>query len=337
MLAPRRSLAVQRCAPMFELEPFDYSAAEWSEIEASVNAVRGAPISQDEGTRLLTLADQYRASFELRRLFPQFSTTKQKEELFAKAAKLCGELRSILRTAAAIRCIEGYYRMPTIAEIKDACDEIYKTGSSNGPSPSADLVPIMVASEYLTAALVANLLRPDAVPQNFTIDNATRILRAGQILDLLNELQAALDLTAKNCWGVKLTHSFSGRLDASVVYLQGVLFLWKETFGGRLAISRSPKNPKKLKGPLVRYVLAVVRPVMGHDTPSLQSLPDIVDRQKNFDHWWTAAQKRAQSNDPKAEENYVKEIEGRHPKLAVWAKRLSEITRATVNGEVKES
>jgi hypothetical protein len=40
-----------------------------------------------------------------------------------------------------------------------------------------------------------------------------------------------------------------------------------------------------LRGPLVKYFFAVTSPVMGNDTPSLQSFPDIVKRQKSFYDW----------------------------------------------------
>jgi len=147
-------------------------------------------------------------------------------------------------------------------------------------------------------------------------------------------------MTAKYAWGIKLTYSFSGRLDPGVVYFQGVLFLWTETFGGRLAISRSPVNPRKISGPLVRYVLAVVQPVMGADTPSLQSLPDIVERQKDFEHWWAAHKRSMDSNNRTADENYIEEIQERHPRLAAWAKRIREATddavRGIANGEVPD-
>jgi hypothetical protein len=327
-----------------EFESFDYTAAEWSEIETCIKEVRGAPISRDEKICLLNLANEYRGICKLRGLIPQYSTTKQKRGLFTKAAKLRGELRSTLKTAALTRFLEASRRTPTLAEVKNCCDEIYTTGTYKGcygPGASWRSLPILVTSDQLTAALVADLLRPGAVPEALTINNAARILRAGQIADLLDELQAALEMIAKYAWGIKLTYSFSGRLDPEVVYLQGVLVLWTETFGGRLAISRSPENPRKISGPLVRYVLAVVRPVMGPDTPSLQSLPDIVDRQKNFEHWWAAYKRSMDSNNRNADENYIEEIQERHPRLAAWAKRIREATndavRGIANGEIPDN
>jgi hypothetical protein len=346
MLAPRRSLSGAPVYPMLDAEftPFDYTAPEWLEIETCINNVRGTPpiSSEDDRKRLLVLADEYRGNCILRNLIPQ-STTKQKRELFRKAAKLCDQLRSTLKMAAINRFLEAYRRSPALAEIKDRCDQIQTTGNFKGyyvPGSSWRSLPIMIPSDELTAAVVANLLRPSAVPEPFTIDNAARIMRAGQVFDLLNELQAALESTAEYAWAVHLTDSFSGRLDPSVVYLQQVLFLWTETFGGKLGISRSPDDSKKIGGPLVRYLLAVVRPVMGANTPSLQSLPDIVDRQKDFDHWWAAFKRLSESgpHNPNAWETYIQEIQDRHPKIAAWARRVGKsVDKATTNGEVLET
>jgi hypothetical protein len=121
---------------------------------------------------------------------------------------------------------------------------------------------------------------------NFDIP-APSLLDSVDFVDLLNVLRDALLETA-SASGISLIYSFSGRLDPPVVYYQRVLLLWKDTFGGRLAISRDSQDASKIRGPLIRYFFAVTRPVMGSHTPSLQSLPDIVDRQKDFDDWYSA-------------------------------------------------
>jgi hypothetical protein len=53
------------------------------------------------------------------------------------------------------------------------------------------------------------------------------------------------------------------------------------SLGGKLRISRN-SNSQKVQGPLAKYFFAVVRPVMGESTPSPESLPGIVDRQKRI-------------------------------------------------------
>jgi hypothetical protein len=61
-------------------------------------------------------------------------------------------------------------------------------------------------------------------------------------------------------------------------YVDLVLNTWCE-LGGQLRISRHPRS-EKVQGPLARYFLAVARPVLGTAMLSLESLRDIIDRQK---------------------------------------------------------
>jgi hypothetical protein len=62
-----------------------------------------------------------------------------------------------------------------------------------------------------------------------------------------------------------------------------ILQIWMD-LGGKLKISRHPKS-QKVQGPLAKYFLAVTEPVMGNATPSLESLPDIVERQMTTREW----------------------------------------------------
>jgi hypothetical protein len=59
-----------------------------------------------------------------------------------------------------------------------------------------------------------------------------------------------------------------------------VLLIWTE-LGGKLAISRHWKT-QKIQGPLARFFRAATIPVMRDSAPSLESLPDIVCRQRRF-------------------------------------------------------
>jgi hypothetical protein len=49
-------------------------------------------------------------------------------------------------------------------------------------------------------------------------------------------------------------------------------------------IGRHPKS-QKVQGPLAKYFMAVAEPVMGDATPSVESLPDIIERQKVTQDW----------------------------------------------------
>jgi hypothetical protein len=61
-------------------------------------------------------------------------------------------------------------------------------------------------------------------------------------------------------------------------YFREVLGTWMK-IGGELKYSRNP-NSKKLGGPLVRFFGAVTSPVLGADAPALESIKDIIDREK---------------------------------------------------------
>jgi hypothetical protein len=59
-----------------------------------------------------------------------------------------------------------------------------------------------------------------------------------------------------------------------------VLSIWT-SLGGKLKISRNSRTGK-IDGPLARFFRVVTVPVMGTLAPSLESLPDIVQRQRRF-------------------------------------------------------
>jgi hypothetical protein len=161
-------------------------------------------------------------------------------------------------------------------------------------------------------------------------------LNHGLIAELLTTIETGLRKMADriNLGGVHVRTSFTGRLDPPVVYYQAILILWKEVFGGHLAISRDSQDASKIGGPLVRYFFAVTRPVMVRQTPSLQSLPDIVDRQKRFVGWWSAFDRLC--NMPLSERSaYLREIEGRYPDLASWHRETLLLLDTLRNGEVR--
>jgi hypothetical protein len=107
-------------------------------------------------------------------------------------------------------------------------------------------------------------------------------LTLGDLADLLGEVQYLAKRTSLPIfWEVSIEHSVSGRLDPSVIFQQYILWLWTDEFGGRLTTTRGPISGE-ISGDLVRYFFAVARPVMGEATPSVQSLSDIVTRQKVF-------------------------------------------------------
>jgi hypothetical protein len=58
---------------------------------------------------------------------------------------------------------------------------------------------------------------------------------------------------------------------------EGLLRLWTDHLGGKLQYSTSKKCPAY--GPLVRFLTACLRPVLGVDTPT-SGIADIVDRER---------------------------------------------------------
>jgi hypothetical protein len=60
-------------------------------------------------------------------------------------------------------------------------------------------------------------------------------------------------------------------------YYQDVLSLWLK-FGGKLSYSR---NSGKLSGPLIRFFQTVTGPVLGADALALESIKDVIEREKD--------------------------------------------------------
>jgi hypothetical protein len=106
-----------------------------------------------------------------------------------------------------------------------------------------------------------------------------RIVKFGEFSDLLVEFENSVrEFETPVAWRTPIMISSSGRLEPRIVYFQQVLWFWTEHVSGELKFSRNAD----ISGPLVRFFRAVTDPVMGNDAPSLQSIPDIVKRQKTF-------------------------------------------------------
>jgi hypothetical protein len=78
---------------------------------------------------------------------------------------------------------------------------------------------------------------------------------------------------------------------------------------------------------------------MGERTPSLQILPDIVDRQKDFDDWLSAYRRTFDETSGRTYEErraeYLRYFEARRPDLAKQAKILDAALDKFHNGEVR--
>jgi hypothetical protein len=72
---------------------------------------------------------------------------------------------------------------------------------------------------------------------------------------------------------------FSGRRNLyRELLFDGVLYVWTR-LGGKLAVSTAP-NGGRATGPLLRFFLACVGPVLKEQTPSPHSVWDIIERQR---------------------------------------------------------
>jgi hypothetical protein len=135
-------------------------------------------------------------------------------------------------------------------------------------------------------ALARNLLKhpdPPQLPDGVSLRFGGS-LRIGDMLGLLTELGDEAAWQAKpSSWSLSTLESYTGRLDPPVVYFQHVLWLWEDVFGGKLTFWRNAEGEPT--GKLARYFFAVMRPVMGGEAPSAESLRDIIERQKAFSRW----------------------------------------------------
>jgi hypothetical protein len=100
---------------------------------------------------------------------------------------------------------------------------------------------------------------------------------AREFTDGLSEMKGlAEDYADLNKKAVEAAHYDNPKM----MYEFKILLLWTE-LGGALRLSRHSKLGN-IRGPLARFFRAVTVPVMGDSAPSLESLPDILKRQKKF-------------------------------------------------------
>jgi hypothetical protein len=237
---------------------FDYSGPERGDIEAAI----GASLSERQWLLLRDAADQYRSSWVHRKQKTYFKPS-ERAATWMKAAQRCSELRKAIEVVAKTQVEEGDWR-----------------GALFWCIP-----------EKLMSALTAKKrIRACGPWERIEVVDAGRsggvLLTFGDTLDFLEEVENALRESSDPFYfKVSKVTSVTGRLDPSVVYAQRILWLWTTQFFGDLTCSWNPVAGED-SGPLVRYFFAVARPVMGIDTPSVQSLKKIVKRQKQFSKWY---------------------------------------------------
>lgn len=76
------------------------------------------------------------------------------------------------------------------------------------------------------------------------------------------------------------SEAFRGRADAhrEILYYL-ILRLWTGKLGGELKFSRNP-NSKVAGGPLVRFLTAVLEPILGAETPGSEGIAAIIEKER---------------------------------------------------------
>jgi hypothetical protein len=233
---------------------FDYSEAEWDEIEAEVAAVRKTRLSAAERALLIEAAQKY-IHKAVEREAGTYAPPNARARSWAKVGELCSQLCDALEAAG-----------------RNRYDDDWRSKAA-------------VALQGERSLVLGRQLNQDLNLINLEKNDGT--LSIGDMVELLVRLKVeAEDLAKPLFWSVSRMTSWTGRLEPQVVFFQRILLLWTD-FGGKLKLSRDP-DTRQNRGPLVRYFLAVIRPVMKDKTPSLQSLRDIVRRQAKFQKWLDA-------------------------------------------------
>jgi hypothetical protein len=128
----------------------------------------------------------------------------------------------------------------------------------------------MRLSEKIADRIVTELLGSVINPSEIRHKPCT--LTFGGFADLMVELEKqAQELANSTYWR---------RWVPRTMYFQQVLSLWTE-LGGEMKFSRNAISGE-VGGPLVRFFQVVTAPVMRSDSPSLESIPDIIRRQRSY-------------------------------------------------------
>jgi len=227
---------------------FDYTDAQWAEIEACISAASKKPWSTEERNRLPE---------NVRDIHPP----EQRRELLNIAAV---EYLSLLRRRELTNYVLPHQQQKKWRGLTKQIDALRN-----------NIIDALALSER-------KLLDPFKMidfPVHISLTGRLTGATWGDAVDILAQLQAGAEhYSNRSWWEPPIGLNLSGRQEPRLVYLQFVLTLWT-TFGGRLRLSQ---NPGKVSGPLARYLKAVTVPVMGHDAPKAGSYRKLVDRQKEL-------------------------------------------------------
>jgi hypothetical protein len=171
---------------------FKYSEAEWEKIADSIKAMRERTPSDHERELLQEAGDDYQFRVS-ERASGRDLAPKKRIELFAKAARLCGQLSEVLQDAAESRYGERWRAQPAAKITRELADR-----------------------------LVVELLSPF----HEVSGGYRQIMNFGSAVDLLAGLRSGCEDTIDHFyWAMNLNVSFTGRVDPAVIYYQRVLHI----------------------------------------------------------------------------------------------------------------
>jgi hypothetical protein len=237
----RKSRSTAKARPIFT----EYTAAEWSRIDESIEQARLPPLSIGQRSSLLAMAQEYQLAF-----------SDQKMGIYASTGKRDAFWRKLERD---------------FARVRRTLDRAPKLFGTNWQATWFSF-PI----DDLTIKMCTALLGTKFDIAQYPEETDSGCLTLGLAVELIADCQDAASARAKDYF---VLDSVTRRNDPKVIYYQRVLWLWMQ-LGGSLKLPTRNWKTGKLKSDLTKYFYAVVEPVLGDATPSDESIPDIVKRQR---------------------------------------------------------
>jgi hypothetical protein len=236
----RKSRSTAKARPIFT----EYTAEEWSRIDESIEQAGLPPLSIGRSS-LLAMAREYQLAF-----------SDQQMGIYASTGKRDAFWRKLERDFARVR------------RTLDRAPKLFGTNwrATWFSFPTDDLTIKMCTALLGTKFDIAQY------PQ----EKDSGLLTLGLAVELIADCQDAASARAKDYF---VLESVTRRNDPKVVYCQRVLWLWMR-LGGSLKLPTRNWKTGKITNDLTKYFYAVVEPVLGHATPSDESIPDIVKRQR---------------------------------------------------------
>jgi hypothetical protein len=254
---------------------FNYSEAEWGAIADAAKRLHPEGLPFIICKRILAAAHRYRLLVDEHKKQAKRRSPKQRATLYTKISRLFREL------SAAVREVENPEE--PVFSIRDCYEPPY--------------------IKWLKECEMREALRPrtyDSRTDTNTIYIDGEAFKRAESEERQLEFQSTLHVLEVWAWRAK-AHAMvgSGRgmilsglpyekrehERARKLFYKELLAIW-QTMGGKLSISRGRSNSRhresrfQVSGPLLRFFLAVARPVMGENAPRPETIAGIVSRHR---------------------------------------------------------